>query len=111
MSIGTALMFICGISLLVAALLSWWWHHIDDRAGTLWGKRRRLELLEAGARPHPSEEAEIEEEMEALRAEIPQLEQLQKLANRVRSVGMTLLYASCVSGGLAMILGGIRALE
>lgn len=111
MSLVSVLMFVCGISLLLAALLSWWWHHIDNRADTLWDKRRRLDLLEAGARPHPSEAAEVDEEMDALRAELPQLEKLQKLANRVRSVGVALLYASCFAGGMAMVIGGFKGLE
>lgn len=111
-NIVAVLMLACGISLLVAALLSWWWHHIDNRADTLWEKRRRLDMLEAGGRPtHPSESYEAEEEIEELRAELPKLEKLMKLGNMVRAAGLLLLYISCFSGGMGMIIGGVKALE
>lgn len=108
--VGYVTMFICGIGLLLAIVLSLVYHRISAKTNAYWEDKRKLFSMDEGYyEPHPSEQAEFEEEREALRAKVAAAERLLVWEQGIRWVGLVLLYASTLAGGVALVVGGYRA--
>lgn len=108
--VGYVTMFICGIGLLLAIVLSLVYHRISAKTNAYWEDRRKLLTMDEGDyQPHPSELHEFEEEREQLRAKVAEAERLLKREEVTRWIGLVLLYASTLAGGVALVIGGYRA--
>lgn len=94
------------VAVLISVLLSLWWHRVDTKVEQYYDAKSAFEQLNS-KRPHPSEAAEVEEELERLAQVMARLKWWLPWSDRIRSSGLVLLYSGTILSSMGVLIWGV----